>query len=416
MRENGYRTALIGKWHLGHGEPGFSANKHGFDYQYGSEGGCVDYFTMKYGYKPDWARNGKQIVEEGYSTDLITDDAVRYLKGKHEKPFFLFLSYTAPHYGKGWDEEEKKFTNILQSKPEDRARFPHITDTNRLEYAGMVAAMDDGVGRVMETLKKQKLDKNTLVIFTSDNGGDYRYGGSNKPFRGQKAQLFEGGIRLPCLMRWPGKIKAGSVTDQPISGLDFFPTFCSLAGISEFTFTGRNGYFAGDFSGKETVARPVLAIAQFRRVPSRPVEIRARRQGRNAFQFGQRSLRGKKSCERKAGVIAGIESGALESCGWNKSEIRKPSKINNAQTGFVYLSLTDRHLMGNTYTNYTLCGPSQQEIAKALAGRSAIVTPPAHGCVVVFDEQSDELLQAAYCPCAPMVNDVCLPGLGSHEL
>lgn len=92
--------------------------------------------------------------------------------------------------------------------------------------------MDDGIGRVLKTLKTQKLDKNTLVIFASDNGGDPRYGGNNKPFRGQKAQLFEGGIRVPCLMEWTGKIKPGTVTSQPICGMDFFPTFCSLAGIS----------------------------------------------------------------------------------------------------------------------------------------------------------------------------------------
>jgi len=186
---------------------------------------------LKYGHMPDWARDGKQIQEEGYSTDLITDEAVRYLKEQKEKPFFLYLTYTAPHYGKGWDEKEKKFTNILQAKPEDRARFANIKDTNRREYAGMVATMDDGIGRVLETLKKQKLDKNTLIIFASDNGGDPRYGGNNKPFRGQKAELFEGGIRVPCLMQWAGKIKPGRVTSQPISGLDFFPTFCSLAGI-----------------------------------------------------------------------------------------------------------------------------------------------------------------------------------------
>jgi arylsulfatase A-like enzyme len=181
---------------------------------------------------PDWARNGKQLEEEGYSTDLITEDTVRYLKEKSEKPFFLYLSYNAPHYGKGWDEKEKKFTNILQSKPEERERFAQIKDPRRREYAGMVAAMDDGVGRVLKTLKEQKLDKSTLVIFASDNGGDPKYGGNNQPFRGHKAELFEGGIRVPCLMEWTGKIKPGVVTSQPICGIDFFPTFCALAGIS----------------------------------------------------------------------------------------------------------------------------------------------------------------------------------------
>ncbi|MBA4150253.1 MAG: sulfatase-like hydrolase/transferase [Verrucomicrobia bacterium] len=232
LKKNGYRTALIGKWHLGHNDSDTLPGQHGFDYTYGSQGGCVDYFTTKYGYKPDWFRNAKPLVEAGYTTDLITDDALRYLKQqKKSDPFFLFLSYTAPHYGKGWDEETKQLTNILQAKPEDRARFKNIKDTNRLEYAAMVASMDDGIGRVLQALKNQKLDKNTLVIFTSDNGGDPRYGGSNDPFRGRKAQLFEGGIRVPCLMRWPGKIKAGTVSQQPATTLDFFPTFSALAGI-----------------------------------------------------------------------------------------------------------------------------------------------------------------------------------------
>lgn len=232
LKGNGYRTGLIGKWHLGHNDPDTLPGQHGFDYTYGSQGGCVDYFTQKYGYKPDWFRNGKPLVEKGYSTDLITDDAVRFLKKQEEEnPFFLFLSYTAPHYGKGWDEKTKKTSNILQAKPQDRKRFANIEDTNRVEFAAMVASMDDGIGKVLKELKKQKLDKNTLVIFTSDNGGDPHYAGNNKPFRGQKAQLFEGGIRVPCVMRLPGKIKPGSVSQQPITALDFFPTFCALSGI-----------------------------------------------------------------------------------------------------------------------------------------------------------------------------------------
>ncbi len=237
LKTNGYRTALIGKWHLGHGEKEFLPNNHGFDYSYGSQGGCVDYFTQKYGYKPDWFRNGKPLQEKGYSTDLITADTLRFLETQNDdKPFFLFLSYTAPHYGKGWDPVAKKTSNPLQAKPKDRARFPEIKDTNRLEYAAMVAAMDDGVGQVLEALKKRKLLDNTLVIFTSDNGGDPKYAGNNDPFRGRKAQLFEGGIHVPCLIQWPKKLKPGTIIKEPITALDFFPTFCGLAGVSSTSF------------------------------------------------------------------------------------------------------------------------------------------------------------------------------------
>ncbi len=238
LHTNGYRTAVIGKWHLGHGEPEFFPERHGFDYSYGTLGGCVDYFSHNYGNKPDWTRSDKEITEEGYATDLITGEAVKFLRDqKVEKPFFLFLTYTSPHYGKGVNPQTKRLTNILQAKPEDRARVTNITDSNRLEYAAMVMSMDDGVGTVLKALQEQKLDKNTLIIFASDNGGDPQYGGNNKPFRGGKFNLFEGGIRVPCVMQWIGKIKAASTTKQLASGLDFFPTFCAMVGVSTNAFT-----------------------------------------------------------------------------------------------------------------------------------------------------------------------------------
>ncbi len=229
LKKQSYQTALIGKWHLGHGLPDFSPNNHGFDYSYGTTGGCIDYFSLKYGEKPDWARDGKQIEEQGYSTDLITDEAVRFLeKQKSGKPFFLYLAYTAPHYGKGVDPKTKKLTNILQAKDSDRARVSQIEDKDRREYAGMVVAMDDGIGRVLETVKRTKLEKNTLIIFACDNGADPHYGGRNTPLRGQKNQLFEGGINVPCLMQWTGKLEPGRVIDEPVTALDFFPTICAL--------------------------------------------------------------------------------------------------------------------------------------------------------------------------------------------
>ena len=233
LQSAGYRTALIGKWHLGHGLPEFAPGRHGFEHTYGCHGGCVDYFTLRYGQRPDWYRDGRAIAEEGYSTDLITAEAQRWLgEQRAGQPFFLYLAYTAPHYGKGWDPVTNKTTNPLQAKPADRARFPQLSDPQRLEYAAMVAAMDDGVGRVLETLKTKGLDRDTLVIFTSDNGGDPHYAGNNGRLRGQKAQLFEGGIRVPCFMRWPGRITAGLRVTTPITTLDLFPTFGELAGAN----------------------------------------------------------------------------------------------------------------------------------------------------------------------------------------
>jgi arylsulfatase A-like enzyme len=229
LQREGYRTAILGKWHLGHGQPEFSPRRHGFDYSYGSSGGCVDYFTQKYGEKPDWYRNDNPIEEKGYTTDLITDEAVRWLgQQSADKPFFLYLPYTAPHYGKGWNAKEKKPMSVLQPKAKDLDRFKYIANEKRREFAAMVGALDDGVGRVLEALRRAKLDQNTLIIFTSDNGGDPNHGGNNKPLRGKKNEVWEGGIREPCLMVWSGKIKPASVIRDPATTLDLFPTFCDL--------------------------------------------------------------------------------------------------------------------------------------------------------------------------------------------
>ncbi len=232
LRSAGYRTALIGKWHLGHGDSRHLPNANGFDYSYGHTAGCVDFFTMDYGNTPDWYRNGIPIDQTGYATDLITDEAVAFLSTHDAStPFFLFLPYNAPHFGKGWDDGNDRTVNLLQPHPRDLARFPEITDPTRRKFAAKVAALDDGIGRVLRTLKEQRLEENTLVIFMTDHGGDPNFGGSNHPLRAGKATLFEGGIRVPCLMRWPGKIAAGTETDAVSSALDLFPTFCSLAQI-----------------------------------------------------------------------------------------------------------------------------------------------------------------------------------------
>jgi len=232
LRKGGYRTALIGKWHLGHGSKKFLPTRHGFDEFIGHTGGCIDFYTMRYGIHRDWYHGEKHVDEYGYATDLITDEAVAFLKRqKKKRPFFLHLAYNAPHFGKGYDPGKKQAVNIMQPPPKDLARVKHIADPVRREFAAMVVNLDDGIGRVLAALKANGQERDTLVIFMTDHGGDYEFGGSNKPFRGEKATLFEGGIRVPCLMRWPGKIKAGSTSDTVLSALDLFPTFCSLAGV-----------------------------------------------------------------------------------------------------------------------------------------------------------------------------------------
>ena len=227
----GYDTALIGKWHLGHGQKKMLPISHGFQKFVGHTGGCIDYFTMRYGITQDWYENDKHKDTVGYATDIITDEAIKYLNEDRDNPFFMFLSYNAPHFSKGWDVGNQTVINFMQAKDDDLQSMKHIKDPIRRQFAAMVKSLDDGIGRVMAALKENGQDKNTLVIFMPDNGGDYKYGGSNKPFRGAKATLFEGGIRVPCVMKFPGVIKAGSESDQPVGAIDLFPTFCALAGV-----------------------------------------------------------------------------------------------------------------------------------------------------------------------------------------
>ena len=231
LSESGYQTALIGKWHLGHGHASLYPKQHGFDHSYGHTAGCIDFYTMSYGNTPDWYRNGKSIQQSGYATDLITEEAVTFLREqKDDTPFFLYLAYNAPHFGKGWNDGENKPVNLLQPHPRDLSKFQHIEDPTRRKFAAKVAALDDGIGKVLATIESEGLRESTLVIFMTDHGGDSNYGGSNIPYRNGKATLFEGGIRVPCLMRWPGKIKPNTSSKAVTSALDIFPTLAKLAG------------------------------------------------------------------------------------------------------------------------------------------------------------------------------------------
>ena len=244
LRESGYDTALIGKWHLGHGGKDLPPPRHGFNSFIGHTGGCIDFFTMTYGNIPDWYHQEVHVSENGYATELITDEAISYLEDREdeEDPFFLYLAYNAPHFGKGWSPSTRTPINIMQPQAEDLRRVSGIEDKVRREFAAMTVSLDDGVGKVIEALDANGLSEDTLVIFLTDHGGDPVYGGNNLPYRGDKATLFEGGLRVPCIMRWPGKIEAGNASDVVCSSLDLFPTFCSLAGIAsdESRLDGRN--------------------------------------------------------------------------------------------------------------------------------------------------------------------------------
>jgi N-acetylgalactosamine-6-sulfatase len=219
LRDAGYETAILGKWHLGY-ERKFLPDRHGFDRSFGPLGGAVDYFHHC---EPDGApmlrENGEPVRREGYLTDLLADEAVRFLERPRSKPFFLFVPFTAPHgpYQGPGDRHERPLTAAEWDKG-DRATF-----------AAMVERMDEGVGRILRALDRSGQGANTLVVFTSDNGGDPR--GRNLPFSGRKGGLFEGGIRVPCIARWPGVLPAGAVWDQVGITMDLTASISALAGV-----------------------------------------------------------------------------------------------------------------------------------------------------------------------------------------
>ncbi len=225
LKTAGYGTYCVGKWHLGEDEPFYPTNR-GFDYFCGLRGGSRSYFPNKDSDSPKSSNrieiNGKDTKFEGYLTDYFTDKAVEQIeshtKTKPEKPFFMYLAYTAPHAP-------------MDAKPEDLKKFSHIEKEKRRIYAAMVTAMDAGVGKVLGTLKEKDLLKNTMVVFLSDNGGPlWANGSSNGPLKGSKGTLWEGGVRVPFLIQWPGKIAANQVRSDVVSSLDLMPTFAAMAG------------------------------------------------------------------------------------------------------------------------------------------------------------------------------------------
>ena len=220
LRDAGYATAISGKWHLGHSAPGYLPTRRGFDRQYGHYNGALDYFTHVRDGGHDWHENDAVNRDEGYATDLIADAAIEMLaEHDKERPLFLYVPFNAPH-------------TPLQAPEEWTEKFPQFEDRSRRIYAAMVACMDDAVGRILAALDTHGFEReNTLVFFCSDNGG-IRSLGSNGPLRAQKGRLYEGGVRVPAVMSWPGRLEAGKGVDEPLHIVDLYPTLLRLAGAN----------------------------------------------------------------------------------------------------------------------------------------------------------------------------------------
>jgi arylsulfatase A-like enzyme len=242
LGQAGYQTALVGKWHLGHGREEFWPTNHGFDSFFGHTGGCVDFFTLKYGNLPDWYRGQSLVETDGYATDVITDEAIQVLQKASQttQPLYLQIAYNAPHFGKGWNASKGAPENVMQPKPADLEQVSQIDDPLRRSFAAKVVGMDASIGRLLDTIDDLSMRENTLVIFMTDHGGAIDYGGSNLPLRAGKATLFEGGLRVPCIVRGPGHIPAGAVSDDVTCAIDWFATFGEIVGFETERLDGAS--------------------------------------------------------------------------------------------------------------------------------------------------------------------------------
>ncbi|MFQ6034950.1 MAG: sulfatase-like hydrolase/transferase [Sedimentisphaerales bacterium] len=234
LRDSGYDTAITGKWHMG-SPPDWTPLRYGFNSSYGYFHGQIDPYTHLYktGVR-SWHRNDQYIDEKGHATDLITDEAIRVIRSKRNKPFFLYVAYSVPHYPL---DEPDRWTSMYRD----------IEEPSRRWLAASITHMDYGIGRIVEALDRTGQRKNTLIIFVSDNGGQRswhsktqykgRYAnkphpvlGNNQPLRGWKGQTYEGGIRVPALVNWLGMLKPRTKVDAPVHIVDWMPTLCKLVG------------------------------------------------------------------------------------------------------------------------------------------------------------------------------------------
>ena len=227
LKKAGYQSALIGKWHLGR-LPDFGPLQSGYDYFYGFRGGAIDYFTHKSGPPEtdtdDLWEDDVKIHQTGYLTDLLGSRAVDMVEtyAGTGQPFLISLHFSAPHWpweAPGDEAESQRLRNLF-----------HYDGGTQRTYQRMIQQMDLQIGRVLQALDAAGAGQDTIVVFTSDNGGE-RYS-DTWPFTGRKTELLEGGLRIPAVIRWPGRIPCGAVSEQVTIGMDWFPTLLAAAGIA----------------------------------------------------------------------------------------------------------------------------------------------------------------------------------------
>ncbi len=218
FKDAGYVTMTAGKWHLGMTHVRDIPINRGFDHTYGSLRAGPDYWTHSRGDQKDWARDGKTVFENGYITDLFGNEISRLIRERDpSKPFFSYVAFTAPH-------------TPLQAPQKYIDKYAHIENEDRRIYCAMVEVLDVAIGNILQTIDDEGIRDNTLVMFFSDNGAMGAVG-DNGGFRGQKGRVYEGGTRMPAVIRWPGKVPAGVKSEQPMVVYDLFPTFADALNL-----------------------------------------------------------------------------------------------------------------------------------------------------------------------------------------
>jgi len=286
LKAAGYVTGMVGKWHLGNAESLRPYNR-GFDEAFCHPSGGVLFADPKTGFIRDLYRGAKPVEEPEYSTDAFGREAVAFIDRHQREPFFLYLAFVPPHWP-------------MQARADDLAKFAHVPDLHRRTMLAMMASLDANVGRVLAKLREKKLEENTLIFFLSDNGGptgrprtrpdaDFEYGqntSKNDPCRGVKGELLEGGIRIPFLVQWKGRIHPGTNYDKPVISLDLAPTALNAAGALASEHPAKDeGTLDGTdlmpfLTGENTAAPHETLYWRFRFPPAKPEQHRwAIRQG-----------------------------------------------------------------------------------------------------------------------------------------
>jgi len=230
LREAGYATGIFGKWDFGRAHQ-FLPLQRGFDTFYGFSNTGVDYFTHERYEMPSMFRGNQRIKEEGYTTDLFKREAIKFIEANQDKPFFCYVPFNSPHGGSNLSRPG------VQAPDEYIKLYGEPPGTKRQRYWAAITCMDAAIGEILKKINELGLENDTLVIFTCDNGW-----GETKPLRGSKGSMYEGGIRVPFIARWPGTIPAGTKSDAFCSALDLFPTFMSVANAKPLSKVKLDGY------------------------------------------------------------------------------------------------------------------------------------------------------------------------------